>query len=308
VDVHALIVEVVTALERGMDQRIVVTRRLLAKPHHVSGDAALLQKMLLGLGRNARDAMPQGGEIVFATDLVQVCATAPDAELVPGHYVQITVTDSGVGMDAETKKRLFEPFFTTKEVGKGTGLGLASAYGTVRNHGGIIRVVSEPGQGSTFAIYLPLHGAQSAEHAKPTTPAAAPATGGGGRILLVDDEALILDLGCTMLRKGGYEVVPCREATEALEQYRRDWRQIDLVILDMIMPRMGGRELFLAMRAMNPAVRVILSSGYSMNGEAHDILAMGVLAFVQKPFRMADLLRQVAEVLPKGAGSAPAQT
>ncbi len=307
-DTHKVIAEVVDLLSRSIDKRIGIRQQLEATPSTVLADPSQLQNAILNLGLNARDAMPQGGEIVFATDLVQVCANAPDAELVPGHYVQITVTDSGVGMDAATKKRLFEPFFTTKEVGKGTGLGLASAYGTVRNHGGIIRVVSEPGQGSTFAIYLPLHGAQSTEHAKPTTPAAAPATGGGGRILLVDDEALILDLGCTMLRKGGYEVVPCREATEALEQYRRDWRQIDLVILDMIMPRMGGRELFLAMRAMNPAVRVILSSGYSMNGEAHDILAMGVLAFVQKPFRMADLLRQVAEVLPKGTGSTPAHT
>jgi PAS domain S-box-containing protein len=299
-DIHQVIADVVALLSRSIDKCIEIRQQLEATRSTVLADPTQLQNAILNLGLNARDAMPKGGEIVFATHLVHVTASEGDVDLVPGHYIQITVTDTGLGMDAETKKRLFEPFFTTKEVGQGTGLALASAYGAVRNHGGLIRVVSEPGRGSTFAIYLPLHGAPPAEHAIADAPVA-PATG-GRRIMLVDDEALILDLGVIMLRKGGYKVVACREATAALERYRREWRQIDLVILDMVMPRMGGRELFLAMRAINPQIKAILSSGYSLNGETHNILTLGVLAFVQKPFHLAELLHQVAEVLSPPMG------
>jgi CheY-like chemotaxis protein len=242
--------------------------------------------------------MPDGGTLLIDTSVAVVAEAVHEEDLAPGRYLQVSVTDTGVGMDAATRKRLFEPFFTTKEVGKGTGLGLASVYGTVKNHGGTIRVSSEPGRGSTFSILLPLLEEPGARGAAPEEPAVADA-GGHGRILIVDDEASILEVGSAMLRKHGYAVTACMDPGEALEVYRKEWHSIDLVVLDMVMPKMGGKELFLAMEAENPAIKAVLSSGYSINGDAQGILKLGVQAFVQKPFRRTELLQTVAEVLRK---------
>jgi signal transduction histidine kinase/ActR/RegA family two-component response regulator len=295
-DIHKVIGEVVDLLNRSIDKRIEIKRCLEANPSVVVADPTQLQNAILNLALNARDAMPQGGMLSFVTSVVFLEAQ-PDEELKPGRYVQISVTDTGVGMDAATKKRLFEPFFTTKEVGKGTGLGLASAYGTIKNHGGTIRVYSELGHGSTFRVYLPV----LEEGAGPVVPeVAVSAPSGHGRVLLVDDEPVILEVGAAMLRRQGYEVVTCSDPREAVALYGRDWRSIDLVILDMVMPKMGGRDVFLAMREINPAVKALLASGFSINGEAQGIMNLGVMAFVSKPFRLADLAQGVA----RGLGSA----
>jgi PAS domain S-box-containing protein len=294
-DVHQVIGEVVEILQRSIDKRIEILQHLEAQPSNVLGDSAQLQNAILNLALNARDAMPQGGTLMFATRVVPFSEIKPVEDLAPGPYVRICITDTGIGMDAAIQKRLFEPFFTTKAVGKGTGLGLASVYGTVKNHGGVIRVSSEPGHGSSFYVYLPVQGA-AGEAVVPE--AAAPAVQAGhGRILMVDDETIILELGCTMLRKKGYEVTTCHDPLEALQRYRQEWQSIDLVILDMVMPQMGGRELFLALREINPKIRALLSSGYSINGEAQGILNLGVLAFVPKPFRLSELAQQVGKAL-----------
>ncbi len=295
-DIHKTIAEVVELLQRSIDKRIEIKRHLEATPALVLADPTQLQNTILNLGLNARDAMPQGGEILFATQIVPIVDAQPPEELKPGPYVLISVTDTGIGMDTATLNRLFEPFFTTKESGKGTGLGLASAYRAVKNHGGMIRVTSQVGHGSTFCIYLPLAPevtvvAPEPAHAPPPLPA------GQGRILLVDDEPIILELAATMLRKDGYKVIACGNPQEALELYRKEWRNLDLVLLDMVMPKLGGRELFLAMRKINPAIKAILASGYSLNGDAQQILNLGVLAFMQKPFRRTTLTQKVAEAL-----------
>ena len=300
-DVHAVIGEVVDLLGRSIDKRIEIRQHLDAIPSTVLADPAQIQNAILNLGLNARDAMPQGGTLVFETCVVPLTEALPAEELAPGRYVTVSVTDTGVGIDAETKKRLFEPFFTTKEVGKGTGLGLASAYGAVKNHGGTIRIYSEPGHGSTFSIYLPVYEpVHEAEDVLSRGVAGLPM--GHGRILIVDDEEVILHLVSAMLRQQGYEVVTCRSSVEAIALYRAEWGRIDLVILDMVMPVLGGREVFLAMREINPKIKAVLSSGFSVDGEAHGILELGVRAFVQKPFRMADLTRTVAEVLRNDEG------
>jgi CheY-like chemotaxis protein len=198
-------------------------------------------------------------------------------------------------MDEQTRKRIFEPFFTTKGVGKGTGLGLASAYGTMKTHRGAIRVYSEPGRGSTFHLFLPL--LESSDAAAQIAEAPAVPQPGRGRILVVDDEATLLNLIRELLVELGYQVTICADPVQALELYRRDWHLFDLVILDMVMPRLSGRDLFLAMREINPQVRVLLSSGYSLNHEVQSILDAGALAFLQKPFNQAELSRKLSEAL-----------
>ena len=302
-DVHQVITEVVELLQRSIDKRIEITQQLDATPATVLGDPSQLQNAILNLGLNARDAMPAGGVLRFATGVVSFTETLPSEELEPGRYLQISVTDTGIGMDASIMKRLFEPFFTTKDLGKGTGLGLASAYGTVKNHGGTIRVVSAPGRGSTFDVYLPIYEVQTPPESAPAAGRGVPATN-RGRILMVDDEAVILEIGQAMLHKQGYDVLTSQEAQEALALYRREWRNLDVVILDMVMPRLGARELFLAMRAINPQIKAVLSSGFTIDGEAQAILDLGVLGFIQKPFRMVDLLHKVAEVLPPAVSAA----
>jgi two-component system cell cycle sensor histidine kinase/response regulator CckA len=294
-EVHKVIVEVVDFLKGSFDKQIGVKLRLEATLSAVLADPAQIQNAVLNLGLNARDAMPNGGELTFATQVVVVSEGQPLDDLMPGRYVQINVIDTGVGMDQATKKRLFEPFFTTKEVGKGTGLGLAAAYGTVRNHGGTIRAQSELGRGSTFSVYLPVHDAAAVAAVPAVGAAASPA--GRGRIMIVDDEPIILELGGVKLRGLGYDVSVYLDPVAALESYRKDWASVDLVVLDMVMPRMGGRELYLAMRDVNPHVRVLLASGYSVAGEAQSIMELGVLAFVQKPFRRAELAQKVAALI-----------
>jgi PAS domain S-box-containing protein len=300
VDVHQMLEEVMALLRRSIDKRIEIRPRLEASPATVSGDPTQLQNAFLNLALNARDAMPQGGVLGFHTAVVRLAEPLPEEELAAGAYVQVQISDTGVGMDAATRVRLFEPFFTTKEVGKGTGLGLASVYGTIKNHGGAIRVESEPGQGSTFTLLLPLRVAADAGVAAAELPALAPRR--QGAILIVDDEPLLLQLGAAILGKAGFRVATCQDPVEALARFPSEWADVDLVILDMNMPRMNGRELFERLRQLRPGLRVILATGYSLDGEAQEILNIGVQGFVAKPFHGKDLLRAVTALLaPQGA-------
>jgi len=294
-DMHMVISEVVRMLEATISKQIVIQQRLKANPFVIIGDPTQLQTALLNIALNARDAMPDGGQIIFETNVVVLdedyCEKQP-YKIVPGRYIQICITDSGAGMDEEMLTHIFEPFFTTKEQGHGTGMGLAAVYGTIKNHHGAINVYSEPGHGTTFKMYLPL--AQSA--ADKADAAQAPIQG-VSRVLVVDDEAVVRDLAVRMLSHLGYEVAVCRDGPEAVEYYRESWQQIDLVILDMIMPGMAGRDVFIAMREINPDIKALLSSGYGINGEVQHILDEGAFGFLQKPFQLGQLSRKVAEVV-----------
>jgi CheY-like chemotaxis protein len=239
--------------------------------------------------------MPGGGELVLDTADVVVDADFPDRppDAAPGPYVRMQVTDTGVGMDPATQARIFEPFFTTREKGQGTGLGLSSAFGIVKNHNGFMTVRSEKGRGSTFSVFLPAAAAAAAAEPKPVRPPQA----GAKTILLVEDEEMVADIGRQMLERLGYRAWVARSGDEALALYAQRRAEIDLVILDMIMPGLGGGAVFDRMKAIHPEAAVLLSSGYSLNGQALEILKRGCRGFIQKPFNLEQLGQKIREIL-----------
>jgi len=258
-------------------------------------DRAQVEQVLLNLFLNAWQAMPGGGDLYLDTANVLFNEEeAADIDLVPGCYVKITVRDTGVGMDEWTRERIFDPFFTTKEMGRGTGLGLATVYGIIKGHQGFIKVHSERGTGSIFTIYLPASQATLAEEkVRPSEELKK----GGETILLIDDEEVVLIVTRRILRMLGYTVITTASGSEAIEVYRSRCDEIALVILDMIMPGMGGREVFERLKRINPQIRVILSSGYSVEGQAQEIIDQGAMTFIQKPFSANNLSEKIREVL-----------
>jgi two-component system cell cycle sensor histidine kinase/response regulator CckA len=297
IDVHVLLEKTVSMFVRTRKD-ITVLKDFKEGLPLVKADFNQLEQVLLNLYVNAGQAMPSGGQLTLATDIVSMDETlARSHDIAAGAYVRIAVKDSGTGMDSATRRRVFEPFFTTREMGRGTGLGLAAAFGIVKNHGGTIDCQSQPGKGSRFCVYLPV--------AKPAglqpSAAAEPICGGSEVVLLVDDETLIIDVGTPMLKALGYEVLTACGGKEAVALFEAQRHVIDLVILDMIMPEISGGEVFDRIRAIAPSVKVLLSSGYSLDGQAQQILQRGCDGFIQKPFDLNSLSRKVREVLDGSA-------
>ena len=260
----------------------------------VEVDRGQMEQVFLNLYVNAWQAMPGGGEIDLETENVLLDdEQALPYAMSPGRYVKISVTDTGTGMDEKTRERIFDPFFTTKRMGRGTGLGLATVYGIIKGHKGAIHVYSEPGHGTTFTIYLP---ASEKEVVKEKS-AAGTITRGTETILLVDDEKMVLEVGRDMLEFLGYRVYAARSGQEALAGYMEKRKEIDLVILDMILPGISGGETFNRLREINSDAKVLLSSGYSINGEAKTIMDRGCNGFIQKPFQLSKLSEKVREML-----------
>ncbi|NVL90694.1 MAG: PAS domain S-box protein, partial [Desulfobacterales bacterium] len=264
----------------------------------VEVDQGQIKQVLLNLYVNAWQAMPAGGELYLETSNVTLDESfVKPYGLQPGRYVKISVTDTGIGIDDAIQQRIFDPFFTTKQLGWGTGLGLASAYGIVINHDGIINVYSKKGHGSTFNTYLPA--------AKSAVPSAEPVARdeqikrGTETILLVDDEQTVLDVGKELLSELGYTVLEAIGGREAVEIYKENKDKIDMVLLDMVMPRMGGGEVYDRMKKINPSIKVLLSSGYSMNDQTIEILERGCDGFIQKPFNIHELSIKIREILDK---------
>jgi len=260
----------------------------------VEVDRGQIEQVLLNLFVNAWQAMPGGGSIYLETENVIFDQASADLyDLTPGAYVKIAITDTGVGMDEKTRQRIFDPFFTTKEMGRGTGLGLASAYGIIKGHGGMITVYSEKGLGTTFHIYLPASEKQVHADIVPESEL----TGGHETILLVDDEEIITEVASRLLSELGYTILTAGSGEKALEIYAKRQADIQLVILDMIMPGMSGGETFDHLKAINPEIRTILSSGYSLDGKAQAIMKKGVRVFLQKPYRLNELAQKIREAL-----------
>ncbi len=259
-------------------------------------DRHQIDQVLLNMYVNAAHAMPDGGDLYVRTtnECLPLIRTQPHG-VEPGNYVKISITDTGIGIDKAIQARVFEPFFTTKKREQGTGLGLASAYSIIKNHGGFITVYSVKGKGATFNIYLPA----SAREAEAETDDTHEVITGTGRILFVDDEDMIIEVGEEMLHTLGYDVVIANSGQEALEILEKDPDAIDLVVLDLIMPEMNGNETFLRLRAINPEIKVLLASGYSFNGQADTLVQQGCNGFIQKPFNLVELSQKLYNILNK---------
>jgi PAS domain S-box-containing protein len=297
-DLHRIVEEVVALLARGIDKRIAITTRLGASPALASGDPDRVHAALLNVALNARDAMPDGGTLAFESRVVNLdaerCAAMP-FDLAPGPHVEICVRDSGAGLTAEARAHLFEPFFTTKELGKGSGLGLAAVYGTMRAHRGAVTVAGAEPRGTAVTLIFPACAADvarppaRAERRAREAPAVPPL-----RVLVVDDELNVRRSLGVLLRTGGHQVIECEGGREAIERYGREGSSVDVAIIDLMMPDMTGRELVARLRALGPELPVVVSSGYSAGTDLDALRAERGVYFMQKPYSTADLERTLA--------------
>lgn len=302
-DMNALVTELVKMLPRLIGEDIELKISLTPEVWSVKADAGQIEQVILNLAVNSRDAMPQGGRLMIETANVELdqdyCRHHPPAQA--GEYVMVAVADTGVGMDKATRARLFEPFFTTKEKGKGTGLGLATTYGIVKQSGGYIWAYSEVGHGTTFKVYLPrVLAPVTTEIRRAPEPAV---LGGSETILLVEDEQSLRNVIEDGLTRVGYRILPCQSAEDAIRQCECYPNDIHLLLTDVVMPQMSGREIATRVEKVRPGVKVLYMSGYTDDA----IVQRGVLepgvAFLEKPFRSVDLARKVREVLDSGGGS-----
>jgi two-component system cell cycle sensor histidine kinase/response regulator CckA len=291
-------------LRRLIGEHITLVATLDPQPMLVRADLGQLQQVIVNLSVNARDAMPAGGIMTIATAAVELgpsfVVARPGSQ--PGPHILLQVSDTGMGMDAETRGRVFEPFFTTKAVGKGSGLGLATVYGIVKQSGGYIDVSSEPTQGSVFTVYLPrvMEGAPTPQDQQPADPAGA----GGETVLLVEDEPGVRSLARRALQRFGYRVLEAGNGQEALMVARRFESAIDLLLTDVVMPEMGGRELAQILKRERPATRVLYTSGYPDTAGLQEEVQEAVVAYLPKPYTPEELAQKVRDVLdaPAPAG------
>ena len=294
-DLNRAIEDSLMILERTIPKMIEIEVNFGDPLWVVNADPVQIEQILLNLGSNAAGAMPDGGKLIIETKNITIDKDPifNQIEVNAGDYVLITVTDTGTGIPEEIRERIFEPFFTTKEIGKGTGLGLASVFGIVRSHGGFIDCYSEPGTGTSFKICLPAS-FQPAVTERKRAPAAS-LTGGTETVLVVDDEENIRILASEMLREFGYQVVIAKSGEEAIEVFFQN--NIDLVIMDLGMPGMGGSKCLSELLTIAPTARIIIASGYAMDGQIKKTLELGAKGFIAKPFQLRDLLTKVRNVL-----------
>jgi PAS domain S-box-containing protein len=291
-----LVKEAIRVLEHTLPENIAIRLDAPREVAPVNADPTQMQQVFMNLCINASHAMPDGGDLTVVLEDVtldeEYCRQYVQAR--PGHYVCLSVRDTGAGMAPEVQARIFEPFFTTKEVGKGTGLGLAMVYGIVKEHGGHVNVYSEVGKGSEFKVYLP---ALETGTVKPGVAAQESLVGGTETLLLVEDQEWVMAAGKRMLERLGYTVLTATNGEEAIETYRAHRDAIALVITDMVMPKIGGQELYEALKRMDPDVRALLVSGYSLKEDVSDLRARGLKGFVQKPFDIYKLAQDVRRAL-----------
>jgi len=295
VDVRKVLADTLAILRSTLDKRIAITIEDRTEAAVVIGDDALLASVFLNMGINACHAMPRGGSLVFSLGRVELdpafCAASP-FDLAPGSHLEVEIRDTGSGMTPEVQARIFEPFFTTKPEGQGTGLGLAAAYGTILDHRGAIQVESEVGVGTTFRILLP----QAAGEVPEAAPVAE-AVGGTGTILVVDDEEFMRFITESMLEELGYTVLLAANGSEAVELFRRGHGEIDLVILDLIMPVMGGRQALELMHGIDASVPVVLSSGLDLDETLEEMKSLGASGFLRKPCRLPEVSQVVSALV-----------
>ncbi len=296
-DLNALVTDMGTMLKRLIGMHIELTTKLGTDLGQVKAEQSQIEQVIVNLVVNARDAMPDGGKLVIETSNLDVNENLASSFsfLQPGPYALITVTDSGIGMDAETQRHIFEPFFTTKGPGKGTGLGLATVYGVVKQSGGGVIVDSEPGNGSTFKIFLPQ--TQESAMAPVANETIVSGSTGTGTILLVEDEEALLNLTAGRLTECGYTVLPTRDGIDALEVARSFHGSIHLLLTDIMMPRMGGLALARSLSELRPGIRVVFMSGHAENEASYSEALRSGAESIQKPFSHESLIRLVRQAL-----------
>lgn len=306
IDLNSLLEETVTLLERGIEKTIEIKLELAAHLPPVMGDATQIQQVFMNLVLNARDAM-EGNGTLWVKTLTAVLDEhkAKDLGMRTGPCVVVGVRDSGPGVKPEDRGRIFEPFFTTKEFGKGTGLGLSMVYGIMKNHGGAVQVASVPGHGATFSLYFcPTPVAPRPSGKSTAEPASI--VGGDETILVVDDEEAVLEVATETLRNAGYKVLTANDGADGVTAFEQRGGEIDMVVLDVMMPRMGGRLAFFKMRELDPTIPVLIMSGYSTEEDIQVMVEAGVNGFIEKPFVLSDLLTKVREILDKRREQLPA--
>lgn len=302
VDIHKAIENVISLLQRSIDRRIEIVLSERAEKSIIMGDNTLIENAILNIGINSRDAMHDGGIIRIITENIFLDAKFCEIssfKINPGNYIVIKILDNGTGIPKDIQRKVFEPFFTTKEAGKGTGLGLSAVYGTVKEHLGMIKLDSEPGEGTAFTIFLPLIEDECGfkiEVEKYTYK-------GEGIVLVIDDEELIRDSAGNLLKNMCYEVLTAFNGKDGIDVFLKNRDKISLVILDMIMPKMGGKETFLKLRELNPSLTVILSSGYARDASAQELIDLGAAGFIQKPYRSSELAYILMEIDKKNKTS-----
>lgn len=296
-DLNRTVNEVRLLLERTIPKMIRIELHLMGNLHRIKADPSQVEQIMMNLAVNARDAMPQGGTLTIETQNIIVteedCGSQP--ELIPGSYVLLTVSDTGTGIEKPMLEHIFDPFFTTKEVGKGTGLGLAMVYGIVKNHGGTVLCSSAPGAGTAFKIYFPA--SEKLEEAPSMVAEAKASPRGSETLLLVDDDEALRDLGKKSLEMFGYTVITAPDGESAVQIYGKEKDRIDLVLLDLIMPHMGGRQCLRELLAVNPEAKIVIASGYAVAGEIEQAMTSGAQAFINKPYDIQQMLKVVREVL-----------
>jgi nitrogen-specific signal transduction histidine kinase/ActR/RegA family two-component response regulator len=301
-DVNRIVADLEAMLRRLIGEDIVFVTRLAEALPRVSGDSGQIEQVIINLAVNARDAMPQGGRLTIETAVEELGGgvLAVGGSVTPGRYVRLTISDAGCGMDEMTLARVFEPFFTTKPVGKGTGLGLAIVYGLVTQSGGYIRVESKLGKGSGFHVLLPaLRAAEGREGAQPQ---AAPTDAGGSEtVLVVEDDDDLRDIVAESLRGYGYRVLAAASGAEALRLVAQFVGEVHLLLTDVVMPEMSGKELADRLRAAHPAMRVLFMSGYTDDTFERYELSASQGAFIEKPFAAERLAREIRAVLTRSA-------
>lgn len=296
IDIHNSLEDAIGLLERSIDKKIEIIKQFNAKNSVVIGDPILLQNAFLNLAINARDAMPNGGQIIFSTKNIFLdyhYIKVNNLDLCEGNYVSIGVRDTGIGIPEEIIPKIFEPFFTTKEVGKGTGLGLSAVYGTIKEHKGTIKFYSEVNKGTEFIIYLPIDESAYINYSKEEEVLFS----GKGKILIIDNEELIRNMAQNILSDLGYDVIVTDNGEEGLKIYNQNRDNIDLVILDIVMPKMDGPQTFMEFKKINPDIKVILTSGFSYEKGISELIKSGAKGFIQKPFRSSELSKIVYDAL-----------
>ena len=295
-DMNKQIVQVEKLLRRTIPRMIDIRLDLSSDLPRINADPSQMEQVLINLAVNARDAMPDVGKLTIKTSVVtldeEYCRI--HLEATPGEEVLLEVSDTGHGMDKETLEHIFEPFFTTKEMGRGTGLGLAIVYGIVKQHNGHITVYSEVDRGTTFRVYLP---AIPTEEGPGVEESGIMPAFGTETVLLVDDEEFVRELGARMLTKQGYTVLTAASGPEAVQVYLREGERISLVILDLIMPEMGGEKCLEEILAIDPRAKILISSGATIEGRKKETVESQAKGFVSKPFQLREMLKAVRKVL-----------